>query len=162
MRRQKINDSKKRDKTGGKVKAEPLTDKMKETPVRHLIYNGAFFRYRVTDEQFGEILEKGKLSEDFKIKRRGMVSNPLIIMNVEFEGMKDIEIELEISGDSFRASKILAEAGVPKEIVGKVGEIEFALQAGAHELVDELVGVVDLDPGPALGGIEEAFIKKKD
>ena len=142
-------------------KAEPLTDKM-ENPVRTLIYNGAFFRYRVTDEQYKELLEKGKLGENFKIKRRGLVSNPIISINVEFEGMKDVEVELKISGDSFRASKILAEAGVPEEVVDKVGKIEFALQAGEHELVDELVGLGDLDPGPALGGIEEAFTRKKD
>ena len=150
------------EEAGGKIGGEPLTDKMKEHPVRTLIYNGGFFKYRVTDEQYNKLLEKGKLGENFEIKRRGMVSNPVINIKVEFEEMKDIEIELEISGDSFRASKTLAEAGVPEKIVEKVGQIEFALQAGAHELVDELVGLGDLDPGPALGGIEGAFTRKKE
>jgi len=124
-------------KTG---KKKPLAEERSTNAVRHLILNGAFFRCRVTDEEHGELLKKGKLGEDFEIKRRGMVSNPVIIGKVEFEGMKDIEIELEISGDSFRASKTLAEAGVAEKIVEKVGQIEFGLQIGEHELVDELCG----------------------
>lgn len=164
MSRQRKTSKPVKGKSGKKVNGEPLTDKMKENPVRTLIYNGAFFRDRTTDGEFGEILEKGKLGKDFEIKRRGMVSNPVIIGKVEFEGMKDIEIELEISGDSFRASNTLREAGVDEDIAIKVGQIEFALQAGEHELVDELVGLGDLDPGPALGGIEGPFIenRKKD
>jgi len=145
------------------TKKKPLSEGIeKKGAVRHLIYNGAFLRCRITDSEYKEILEKGKLGEDFEIKRRGMVSNPVIIGKVKFEGMTDIEIELEISGDSFRASNNLREAGVDEDVAIKVGQIEFALQAGNHELVDELIGLEDLDPGPALGGIEGAFTRKKD
>jgi len=157
----KIGGSNGNSKKSNSKKKKPLSEKIeKKGAVRTLIYNGAFFRDRITDGQYNELLEKGKLGEDFEIKRRGMVSNPVIIGKVEFEGINDIEIELEISGDSFRASHILREAGVPEEVLIKVGQIEFALQAGEHELVDELCGL-DLDPGPALGGIEGAFIRNR-
>lgn len=123
------------------VKKKPLVEE-NTNAVRTLIYNGAFFRYRATDEEYGEILEKGKLGKDFTIKRRGLVSNPVVIGKVEFQGMKDIEIELEIEGimSSKPAHVTLEEAGVPEEIIDKVMKIEFALRKGAHELVDEFIG----------------------
>jgi len=144
-------------------KRRPLSEELNKDAVRTLVYNGAIFRARLTDDQYKQILEKGKLGKDFEIKRRSMVSNPVIIAKVEFEGMKDIEIELEISGDSFRASKTLATAGVPEDLVTKVGQIEFALKAGEHELVDDILGIKDEFDG-FMGSIEGAIARagKKD
>ena len=144
-----------------KVNGEPLTDKMEKISVRQLLEKGAFTS-RVTDEQFGVIMREGEIEGELQIKREG--KKPVITGKVKAEGIEGVTIELEVCGILLGkdASEVLKEAGAPEELVRKIRYIESAMREGDYRLVDELVGLGDLDPGPALGGIENAFIKKKD
>jgi len=164
MRRQGKGERPENKEKKGKVNGKPLTDKMeKKGPLRVLMHGGAFVDARVSDGEYIKILDEGELGRKWKLKRKSLNSNPEAVGYADVKGMGTVKITIEITDCSFfrLASNTLREAGVSEDFVRKVGEIEVALKAGNHDLVDELCGL-DLDPGPALGGIEGAFIRKKD
>jgi len=148
-----------------KSRPEPLKENKNKGPLRILMHNGALVAAKVSGDEHIKILNEGKLGENWVIKKKGIGSRPEAVGYADVEGIGIVRICIEITDGSFfrLASNTLREAGVSEDFVKKVGEIEIAMNAGEHDLVDELING-PLDPGPALGGIEDAFIRhrKKD
>ncbi len=126
-------------------KAEPLVDRIgKADAVKYLLNNGAFIIGRLTDEEYTKIVDKGKLTGEWKIVEGGFLSSPEVILGkVEVEGLGNYEIYVEIIGSDDEylrtTSSILKNAGITEEIVTKVRIIEMALQMYEYELVSELI-----------------------
>ena len=130
-------------------KAEPLTDK--ENPVRTLVYGGAFIKTRLTDSEFINTLDKGELGKSWKINR-DPVSEVVGVVTVEGLGVLRISLEIGSTHSDKPASEVLRKAGVSEDIVEKVREVEGEIESGKTN---------DFCVGPALGGIEDAFIRKR-
>jgi|GEM_PF-3361165 len=148
-----------------KFKGDPLTGMMKEKDaVRFLIHKGALIDARITDSEFIDILNKGKLGDNWKIVKKSEFPQPRIIGIVDVEGMGSIKISMELSAGRFKEFIFgtLLRAGLPEEFVMKVAKVEKAMHDGDMLLVDKLCGLELYDVGPAMGGIEDAFIRKKD
>lgn len=149
MTRQRKIDSSDNKKENGIRKAEPLTDR--ENPVRTLVYGGAFIKTRLTDSEFIDTLDKGEIGESWKINR-DPVSEVVGVVTVEGLGVLRISLEIGSTHCNNPASEVLRKAGVSEEIVEKVMEVEGEMEAGKTN---------DFCVGPALGGIEDAFIRKR-
>lgn len=152
MARQRKIDNSENNRKNGKdkiKKAEPLTDR--ENPVRTLVYGGAFIRTRLTDSEFIDTLKRGELGKSWKIKREP-VPEVVGIVNVEGLGILRISLEIGSAQSNKPASEVLSKAGVSEKTVEKVREIEGEIESGKTN---------DFCIGPALGGIEDAFIRKR-
>ncbi len=163
MARQRKIDAQANGKPEGKsIGAEPMTDRIeKANPVRMLVMGGALTGSRLTDNEFIKLMNKGELKGGWGIRYKSI--GPVVTAEAVAEGLGTFKLELQITDCSYGrpASEKVREAGAPDEIVAKVVEIESALRSGNERLVERLTGLGDLDPGPALGGIENAFIEKE-
>jgi len=146
-----------------KFKGDPLTGVMREEDaVRFLIHKGAFLDARVTDSEFIDTLNKGKLGDNWRIVKKSEFSQPRVIGIVDVEGTGSVKISMELSAGRFKEFIFgtLLRAGLPEEFVMKVAKVEKAMHDGDILLVDKLCNFELYDVGPAMGGIEDAFIRK--
>ena len=125
----------------GKFKGDPIYGRMEEKDaVRFLMHKGASIDAHLTDSELKGVLEKGKLGNNWKLIQKDEYSNPRVVGVVDAEGVGSVKISMELSAGRFEEfiSGTLLRAGLPKDFVIKVAEVETAMHKGDVILVNEL------------------------